>query len=269
LSKGFALITGASSGIGYEMAKILAAKGYPLIIVARRTDRLEELKKEIVTQYNIPIHIVTLDLSTKEAAYQLFDYTNSLQVDIEILINNAGFGLQCNFVNQPTNSISDMIQLNIITPTLLTRLFIPDLIRRGRGKILQVSSGSALLPTPYVSNYAATKSFIRYLNEALRFELQNQPITISTLYPGYTKSEFGEIAHAKVPWFIQYTQTSSRSVAEAGIKGMFKGKKSIYPGLFNKISLWSTSFIPRSLSVYLAGKVLGGKSSTGHTNFQD
>lgn len=255
------MITGASSGIGYEMAKILAAKGYSLVIVARRTDRLEVLKAELLTQYDISIHVVTLDLSTKDAIYHLFDYTSALNLDIEILINNAGFGLQCNFINQPTDSIVDMIQLNAIAPSLLTRLFVPGFIKRGGGKILQVSSGSAFLPTPYVSNYAATKSFIRYLSEALRFELQNQPVTISTLYPGYTESEFGDVAQTKVPWFIQMTQTSSRSVAEAGIRGMLKGKKSILPGWFNKMSIWCVSFLPRPLSVYFAGKSLSGKSN--------
>ncbi len=258
MKKGYAIVTGASSGIGYEMAEILAAKGYWLILVARRKDRLDKLKNHLVEKYNTTVEVVQLDLSVKNSAIELHNYTRNAGLDVEILINNAGFGMQCNFMNQSMDKIIEMVQLNVLTLTHLTQLYANDFLKRGSGKILQVSSGSAYLPTPFVASYAASKSYVLNFSEALRFELRNTKVSVTTLYPGYTNTEFETVANTRVPWIIKTTQSHAREVALAGINGMLKGRKTIIPGYFNKFSLWMSGILPRSVSVFFAGKVLEG-----------
>jgi short-subunit dehydrogenase len=256
-TKGYAIITGASSGIGYEMADILAQKGYPLIIVARREDRLLELKNQLVSKYQAVVEVLALDLSTHNAAIALHEYTQKGNFDVEFLINNAGFGMQNPFLEQAADRMIEMVNLNVITLTHLTQLYAADFIKRGSGKIMQVASSASFVPTPFLSSYSATKAYVHHYSQALGFELRNTCISYTTLYPGFTATEFGAVADAKVPAMIQATQTTARKVAEAGIAGMLNGKKSVIPGIFNKISVYSASILPTSLMVYITGKLMG------------
>jgi len=257
MKKGYAIVTGASSGIGYEMADILAEKGYPLIIVARRKQRLEELKNQLVSKYKAVVEIVELDLSEKNAAVTLHDYTQKAHFDVEILINNAGFGMQSSFLKQSMERMAEMVQLNVITLTHLTQLYAQDFIKRGGGKIMQVASSASFVPTPFLSSYAATKSYVRHFGESLSFELRNTTVSYTTLYPGFTATEFGAVAEAEVPKMVEATQTTAREVAEAGIKGMLNGKKSVIPGAFNAMSVFFARILPTSFMAFITGKLMG------------
>ena len=258
MQKSYALVTGASSGIGYEIAEILAAKGYSLIIVARREDRLQELKRQLTAKYNSLVEIIVLDLSQKEAAITLHNHTQQAGFDVEILVNNAGFGMQCLFLEQSMERMAEMVQLNIVTLTHLTQLYAKDFVQRGGGRILQVASAAAFLPSPFLSSYAATKSYVFTFSEALTYELRNTPVTITTLYPGFTATEFGDVAEVKVAWLIRATQMQSRKVAEAGVRAMFRGKRAIVPGFFNKVNAWFSTVFPRGMIIFFTGKILGG-----------
>lgn len=260
MKKGYAIVTGASSGIGYEMADILATKGYPLILVARRKDRLEALKNKLTDTYNIDVQVVAMDLSSPEAANVLHDTTVKAGWDVEILINNAGFGMQSHFFHQSMSRMAEMVQLNIIALTQLTHLYALDFVKRGGGKILQVASSASFVPTPYLSSYAATKSYVRHFSDGLGHELRGTKVSLTTLYPGFTATEFGQVAEAEVPWMVQATQTNAREVAEAGIKGMLNGKKRVIPGWFNKLSAWSAGILPRNLMVFITGNLMKGSA---------
>jgi short-subunit dehydrogenase len=254
MKKSYALITGASSGIGYEMADILAAKGFPLILVARREDRLQALKTKLVAQYGVAVEIVVLDLSKPDAAAEL--HAKTAAFDVEILINNAGFGMQSRLVEQDMTRMAEMVQLNIVTLTHLTQLYAADFVKRGGGKIMQVASAASFLPTPYLASYAATKSYVRDFSAALSFEMRNSTVTITTLFPGFTATEFGEVADVAMPKIILATQTTAREVAEDGVAGMLAGKKSVVPGIVNKISAFFISISPRSIVTFATGKLL-------------
>ena len=262
MKKEYAIVTGASSGIGYEMAVILAAKGYPLILVARREDRLQKLKEELLAKYSCPVEIVVLDLSQKEAAIALHNYTQDANLDVEILVNNAGFGMQSPFLEQSMERMAEMVHLNIITLTHLTQLYSQDFVKRGGGKILQVASSAAFVPTPFLSSYAATKAYVRHFSDALYHEFKNTSVSHTTLYPGFTATEFGIVAHSEVPWIVQATQTQAREVAEAGINAMLKGKKSVIPGAFNKVSAFFIGILPRGILVFFTGKLMGSRRKT-------
>jgi uncharacterized protein len=256
MKKGYVIVTGASSGIGYEMADILAEKGYPLVIVARRKQRLEELKSQLVTKYNAVVEVLELDLSEKNAAIALHDYTQNANLDVEILINNAGFGMQDAFLTQSMERMAEMVQLNVITLTHLTQLYARDFVKRGNGKIMQVASSAAFVPMAFLSSYSASKAYVHHFGEALRFELRGTNISYTTLYPGFTATEFAEVAEAKVIGLIEATQTTARQVAEAGVKGMLKGKKSVIPGFFNVITAFLARVLPTRVKTFITGKLM-------------
>ena len=254
MQKNYAIVTGASSGIGYQIADVLAAKGYPLILVARRADRLAAFKTELVQKYGIAVEVVVLDLSAADAATVLHQKTAAF--DVEILVNNAGFGFQANVAEQEMARTAEMIALNITTLTHLTQLYAHDFIQKKRGKILQVASAAALLPTPYLAAYAATKSYVRHFSDALAHELRNTPVTVTTLMPGFTATEFGHVADVSMPKLLIATQTTAREVAEAGVNGMLAGKQSVIPGWFTSMNAFFISIAPRKLVTFLTGYLI-------------
>ena len=175
-----ALLTGASSGIGLSMARQLAKQGWHLILVARRTDRLTQLKAELEAAHHISVHLIPQDLSAPDAAQQLFEAARPWQVDA--LINNAGSGMQGRFLDMDPAALDQMLRLNVHSLTHLTRLFAREMQGRD-GYILNVASAAAFLPSPWVSSYAATKAYVRSFSEALRYELRSTGVSVTTLYP--------------------------------------------------------------------------------------
>lgn len=256
MQKGYALVTGASSGIGLEIARQLAAMGYPLILTARRTDRLETLKMEITSQHKVEVLCLPLDLSENGAAQSLFEEVQKRSLPVEILVNNAGVGIQGNFMELDMPTVERMLVLNIHSLTFLTQLFAREMQKNGRGYILQVASMAGHLPTPYMSSYAATKSYVRNFSDALRYELKGTNVSLTTLYPGITPTEFNDVAKSKSPPLLDFSIISTAHVAKVGIRAMFRRRRSVIPGFVNKLSSFFNALLPRTMVTAMAGKMM-------------
>lgn len=225
-----ALITGASSGIGKELALIHAEKGGNLIVVARREDKLNELKSEIESQYKVKVDLIALDLSVPGAAKSLFDSVNDKGLQVDFLINNAGFGLRGMFHELPWERQLQMMQLNMIALSELCYLFLPGMIERNSGKILNTSSTASFMPGPLQAVYFATKAYVTYLGNAIAEELSDTNISVTTLMPGATETEFAKTADMEDTGLFKKA-VSARSVAEDGYEAMIKGKLDVISGL--------------------------------------
>ena len=223
-----ALITGASSGIGRDMAKVLSNMGYDLILVARRKNRLEELKEVLHTN----VTIIPLDISSTYNCAKLYEKVKD--EDIEIVINNAGFGLYGEFTKTNIDQELDMIDLNMKATHLLTKLFLNDFKKKDRGYILNVASMASFMPGPMMATYYASKAYVRSLTEAINYELQkaNSNVYVGVLCPGPVKTEFNKVANVK----FSIKGLNSMDVAEYAITKMFKRKTVIIPGMSMKLS---------------------------------
>ena len=241
-----ALITGASSGIGKEMAYILNKRGYELILVARRYEKLEELKK-IFGEKTI---IIKADLSKREEVFFLFD--NVRNEDIEIVINNAGFGKLGEFLDVSLDEEIDMIETNAVTPHILTKLFLREFIKKDRGYILNVASIASFFASPYFATYYATKAYIKTLTEGISAELKRKKsnVYIGALCPGPVKTEFDSVANAH----SSLKGADPKKIAEYAIKKLFRKKTVILPTLSVKLAVFFSHFIPRKLLIYLTDK---------------
>lgn len=239
-----ALITGASSGIGRDMARYLATKNIDLILVARRKENLEALSKEL----KVNTKIICLDLKDEENVYKLYDKCKN--EDIDILINNAGFGLFGDFSKTALDRELEMINVNIKTPHILTKLFLQDFIKKDKGYILNVCSSAGFMAGPHLNTYYATKNYLTKLTMAINEELrQNKSnVKVCALCPGPTTTEFNKVAKGN---FI-IKGSSSESVAKYGIDKMFKGKMIIIPTLMMKLGIFCLRFIPYRLQLIIA-----------------
>jgi short-subunit dehydrogenase len=255
----YALVTGASSGIGRDVSKILAEKGCNLVVVARRKEKLEELRKEILERHNeLEIRVIPMDLSLREAPEILYDEIKKLSIDIDILINNAGYGIHGYFADIPWEKEEAMLELLIMNVVHLTKLFVKDMLEKNFGFILQVSSIGAFQPTPSYATYAAAKSFVFNFGIALNYELRKTPVRCCVLCPGVTVTGFQEAAgHTNQTLFSRFTKTTSRKVAELGVKGMLKGKTFVVPGLMNSINSGMMGVLPRRLATKIAFWAMG------------
>ncbi|BDD05688.1 SDR family NAD(P)-dependent oxidoreductase [Aureibacter tunicatorum] len=240
------LITGASSGIGKELARIHAEKGGDLILVARRADKLEELKAELVSKYKLNVICITKDLSVPGAAKELYEEVRAHKIEVEFLVNNAGFGLRGKFHELSWDRQYQMMQLNMLALSELTYLFLPEFVKRNSGRILNTSSTASFIPGPLQAVYYATKAYVTFFGNALAEELSDTNITVTTLMPGATETEFASTSGMdKTALFEQ--AVSARSVAEDGYKGMMQGKLDVISGLTfsQKISFSLLPFMPK------------------------
>ncbi|HHG86517.1 MAG TPA: SDR family oxidoreductase [Bacteroidetes bacterium] len=256
MKKGYALVTGASSGIGAEIAKILAQKGYSLLIIARRAERLEALRTAILAIHDVDVVVLAQDLAVPLAGKILFDAVQQGGYSVEILVNNAGFGIQGKFLEMEMKDVEQMFRLNMSTLTALTQLFAQEMVAKGNGYILQVASAVAFLPSPYVSAYAATKAYVLSFSESLRYELKDTGVSITTLYPGITTTEFNAVADAKTPAMMNMSILSAEKVAQIGIKAMFQRRRARIPGFINNMSAFFAKIIPRSWIINSAGSLM-------------
>jgi len=239
------LITGASSGIGRELARLFAADGADLILTARREDRLKELAAELQQKYGTKSLLLPLDLAQPEAAEELFQRVQAAEMQVDVLINNAGFGQMGPFAEIPLARQLSMIGLNISALVALTYLFLPGMLARKRGAILNLGSTAAFQPGPNVNVYYATKAFVLSFSEALWKELQGTGVCVTCLCPGPTKTEFGdESAMHDTPVF-KHNAMPVEVVARAGFQGIRKRKRLVMPGLLNRILSFSVRFTPR------------------------
>lgn len=228
--KKVALITGASSGIGKELAFIHAEKKGDLVIVARRQTELESLKKDIENKYGVQVKIIVKDLTKQEAPKEIYDEVSKEGIEIEYLINNAGFGGIGKFHERDWVQDEAMINLNIMALTALTRIFLPDFVKRNSGKILNVSSTASLIPGPLQAVYYASKAYVTSFSNAIAEELYDTNITVTALLPGATETEFGRISGMDKTSMFQSPSSASR-VAEDGYNAMIKGEINKISGL--------------------------------------
>ncbi len=244
--KKVALITGASTGIGKEFARIHAEKGGDLVIVARNNEKLEELKSELETKYSAEVIVIAKDLSLPEAPKEIYDAVKAAGIEVEYLINNAGFGGHGKFYERDWNDDLTMINLNIIALTALTRFFLPDFVKRNSGKILNVSSTASFMPGPLQAVYFATKAFVTFFSNAIAEELYDTGITVTNLMPGATETEFARVSGMDKTDLFSKT-TSAKKVAEDGYKGMLNGKLDVVSGLTGsqKVMMAMIPFMPK------------------------
>ncbi len=228
--KKVALISGASTGIGKELAYIHAEKGGDLIIIARRKDKLKALKTDLEIKYGVKVMVIAKDLGASEAPKEIYDEVKKAGIEIDILINNAGFGALGKFHELEYERHIQMINLNVIALTAMTRLFLPDFIKRNSGKILNTSSTASLTPGPLQAVYFATKAYVTSFTNALYEELNNTDISVTNLMPGATETEFGALSGMNKTDAFKKT-VSARSVAEDGYNAMLEGKIDIISGL--------------------------------------
>lgn len=245
------LITGASSGIGYELAKVFAKSGYNLILVARRLDRLQQLAENLLKDYNVMIKVIGIDLIKSNSVEEVLEQIKNWNLSIDILVNNAGVGI-CGFFNETDlKKDVDTIQLNIIALTKLTKLVVKEMVERRSGKILNVASTGAYQPGPLISVYYATKAYVVSFSEAIYNEFKPYNITVTVLCPGTTSTEFsqnagkGDLKNAM----------SAKKVAEIAYKGLMKDKRIVIPGSLNKFLVFMSKIIPRNLLAIIVIKI--------------
>jgi hypothetical protein len=244
----YALITGASGGIGYELAKLAASDHYNLVLVARSEDKLIELKKMLEEKYNVDVRIIIKDLSLINSAAEVFEQTEKENLRIELLMNNAGYGDYGKFTETNWKKESDMILLNIYTLTHLTKLYSKKMISQGSGRILNVASVAGFLAGPLMAVYYSTKNYVLSFSQAIYSELKGTGVTLTVLCPGPTKTNFEKVADLEESkLFKKFKIDSAEFVARKGYKAMLKGKMLIVPGWMNKIMVTAVRFTPRKL----------------------
>ncbi|MDA9101036.1 SDR family oxidoreductase [Omnitrophica bacterium] len=250
-----ALITGASQGIGYELAKLFARDGHDLILVARSADKLNAIGDELQRAYSNHVSVIVKDLSLPGAADELFAEVTAQGKQIDFLVNNAGFGLFGLFNETDWEKEAEMMQLNMVCLARLMKLFLKGMVDRGSGRILNIGSTASFQPGPLMAVYYATKSFVLFLGEAVQNELKGTGVTVTTLCPGPTRTGFQEASHlGKVP-ILKLTMMDAAQVAKAGYRGLMKGKTVLVPGLINKIMVFLVRIGPRSWVTFFVRKL--------------
>ena len=243
-----ALITGASSGIGYEMAKLFAQDHYNLVLVARSGEKLNQLANELQTQHGILVTVVPVDLGDAAAPRFLFDQLQREGVDVDILVNNAGFGIFGEFSQMPEAEILDQIQLNITALTRLTKLFLAPMIERRAGRIMNVASTAAFQPGPLMAVYYASKAYVLSFSEALANELRGSGVTVCCFCPGATHTGFAKRAGLEGSrLFKQVGAMNVAAVARDGYRGLMAGRTLVISGIHNWLVAESVRFVPRKL----------------------
>jgi short-subunit dehydrogenase len=240
-----ALITGASVGIGYELAKVFARNNHNLILVSRNQQQLEQVAAECRTLGNIDARVLPKDLAFPTAPQEIFDILRQSQVDV--LVNNAGFGTHGEFAQIDLAADLNLLQVNIVALTALTKLFLREMLARGSGKILNVASVASFQPGPLMATYYASKAYVLHFSEAIATEIAGRGVTVTALCPGPTESEFGRRAGIKGDRPFRVRPMATAPVAQAGYDGLMRGKRVVIPGLSNKIMARMNRFFPRRL----------------------
>ena len=242
-----ALITGAASGIGYELACIFAAENYDLVLVDRNEFKLLEIAIDFKEKFHTQVKTIVKDLSVPSSSEQIFAELQRDQIKVDVLVNNAGFGTYGLF--NETNLIAEleMLQVNLVCLTHLTKLFLKDMVKQDKGRILNVSSAAAFQPGPLMAVYFATKAYVLSFSEAIANELENTGVNVTVLCPGATVSAFHErTGMANSNLLKSKNMMDAKAVAQMGYDGLMRGKTIVVPGLVNKIFARLVGFFPRS-----------------------
>lgn len=253
-----ALITGASAGIGRELAGIFAKGGFDLVVVARRAERLHELAKQLDQEHGTRVAVVSKDLTAPGAAQEIFGHVTGDGIEVDVLVNNAGIMDLGSFFDTPVSRLLELVQLNVVTLTALTRLLVEPMIARGRGRILNVASVAAFQPVPSMAAYGASKAFVLSLTEALSEELRGTGVTATALCPGLTETEMADAAREAsdaarlLPGFLFM---SAADVAQEGYEACMAGRVISTPGLTNQMLTTWARLQPRWLVRSITGLV--------------
>ena len=253
----WALITGASAGIGRAFAFELAAGGADLILVARRGDRLRELANQLRANYKIEVEVCVADLAQHSGPAEVFDFTSRKGFDVELLINNAGFGVYGEFAKADLSRELEMVQVNIAAVVHLTRLYLPPMITRRRGDILILASTGSFQGVPYLNTYAATKAFDLHFAEALAEEVKEHGIRVCALCPGSTTSEFNQVAGQ--PKNILRKRESAEKVAHVGLTALANGRSYVISGLKNYVGAHVQRLLPRRVVTRIVANAFSPK----------
>lgn len=253
-----ALITGASSGIGEELAHILARNKTNLVLTARSEDKLKITADSLEKQYGIKVHVVAADLSETKGVEAVYAYCTQHHLAIDYLINNAGFGDGGDFDSGEWRTYAQMIDLNVKSLTHLCHLFLPQMRARKYGKILNVASIAAFMPGPGMNVYFATKAYVLHFSEALNIELKGSGVSVTALCPGPTNTQFFDTAKMNNASLTKMGLQSVQEVANYGYKSMMRGKRVAIPGLKNSVTVCITKFIPRKWVMLITQKMNNG-----------
>src|ERR1700728_1593577 len=241
----WAVVTGASAGIGEAIAVELAEAGVNLVLTARRRERLDLLSDRLRTRNQIQTQVIVADLALPSAPQQIFDATEGAGMKVDVLVNNAGFGEYGEFLRSNLETQVGMVQVNCAAVVHLTRLFLPAMVERRRGWVMIVASTASYQPVPYMATYAATKAFDRTLAEALAEEMKRHGVHVSALCPGPTESEFTQVAGARTGDMRK--SQSAAEVARRGLEGLAEGKHWVIPYLAGRLQVFAQRFIPRQV----------------------
>jgi short-subunit dehydrogenase len=256
-----ALITGASGGIGLELARVFARNGHNLVLVARSADKLQALATELAGQHSIAALALASDLSAPAAPQQVYDHLRQAGITVETLVNNAGYATYGPFHENDMAKDLNMAHLNMLTLTHLTRLFLPGMVDRQRGRILNIASTAAFMPGPLMAVYYATKAYVLSLSEALAEELRGTGVSVTALCPGPTATGFQDRAAMQESKLVQSGLMPVEAVAEAGFQGAMTGQRVVIPGMMNRLLTLLPRFLPRGL---VPGMVLRAQGRVGH-----
>ncbi len=252
-----ALITGASAGIGYELAKLFAKNRYNLVLVARNGPKLSQFADELQRHYGVSAKSMAVDLSWPQGPYSLFDDVQHSGTHIDVLVNNAGYGKFGEFAKMPLEDDIGMIQLNMVTLTVLSKLFLGPMLARRYGKIMNVASTAGFQPGPMMAVYYATKAYVISFSEAIANELKSSGVTVTCLCPGATDTEFQKRAGMENTVLVKKLKPmDAETVARAGYEGLMSGKTLVIPGVRNRVLAESVRFAPRKLVTAISRKIL-------------
>lgn len=251
------MITGASSGIGTELARGFAARGHSLVLVARRKERMDQLGIELRARPGIQVEVIVSDLEGPEAPEALVAELRRRGIALHTLVNNAGFGLRGTFATLPYDQQMGMIELNVTALAKLSRLLLPGMMERGEGGILNVASTAAFQAGPSMAVYYATKAFVLSLSEALHEEVKPKGVTVTALCPGPTTTEFAQRADMEKSKLFKAGAMSAAAVAKIGVEGYFKGRAVVVTGAANRLGSIGAQLLPRAITRKIAGRLQG------------
>lgn len=253
------LITGATSGIGYELSKLFAKNGYNLVLVARNKQRLGELVQQLSQEFSVRTESISKDLSEVISPAEIFAELQEKSIHIDILVNNAGFNEYGVFFNTDIQRELQMIQVNLVSLTYLTKLLLPGMLKQKYGKILNVASTGSFVPGPYNAVYCATKAYVLSFSEAIAEELKDTNVTVTALCPGATKTQFAQRAKMEHTKLFSGKVMDAEKVAEVGFDALMRGKASVIAGCANRLTVFFLRFMPRNIVAKMAKNIMSLK----------
>jgi short-subunit dehydrogenase len=250
-----ALITGASVGIGRELAKIFAERGHDLVLVARNREQLETVAQECESKGQIKARVLAKDLSLASSPREIFDELMRENVVVDVLVNNAGVGTHGLFADIDLDADLRLLQVNIVALTAMTKLFLREMLSRGKGRIMNVASTAAFQPGPLMATYYASKAYVLSFSEAVAQEVAGRGVSVTALCPGPVETEFQKRAGIEGSRLFKSAAMNPRRVALAGYRGMMQGHRIVMPGVSNRIVSFANRLVPRRVSTFVSGKL--------------